>query len=170
MTISDFVADLRAATPSNAAELAVPNEADIREMLHSYEIRMSQAMRKQLADRRARLEDLAGRKALTSPTAYLDLKRVELDFVRNRLASASDAYLSAHKHAFAKTAAALDAMSPLKVLARGYSVATGQDGAVIKSAQAVSVGDPVHLQLASGALRCVVESKEENHGTRETVL
>ena len=170
VTISDFVADLRAATPSNAAELAVPNEADIREMLHSYEIRMSQAMRKQLADRRARLEDLAGRKALTSPTAYLDLKRVELDFVRNRLASASDAYLSAHKHAFAKTAAALDAMSPLKVLARGYSVATGQDGAVIKSAQAVSVGDPVHLQLASGALRCVVESKEENHGTRETVL
>ena len=159
VTISDFVADLRAATPSNAAELAVPNEADIREMLHSYEIRMSQAMRKQLADRRARLEDLAGRKALTSPTAYLDLKRVELDFVRNRLASASDAYLSAHKHAFAKTAAALDAMSPLKVLARGYSVATGQDGAVIKSAQAVSVGDPVHLHLASGALRCVVESK-----------
>ena len=170
VTISDFVADLRAATPSNAAELAVPNEADIREMLRSYEIRMSQAMRKQLADRRARLEDLAGRKALTSPTAYLDLKRVELDFVRNRLASASDAYLSAHKHAFAKTAAALDAMSPLKVLARGYSVATGQDGAVIKSAQDVSVGDPVHLQLASGALRCVVESKEGNHGTRETVL
>ena len=170
VTISDFVADLRAATPSNAAELAVPNEADIREMLRSYEIRMSQAMRKQLADRRARLEDLAGRKALTSPTAYLDLKRVELDFVRNRLASASDAYLSAHKHAFTKTAAALDAMSPLKVLARGYSVATGQDGAVIKSAQDVSVGDPVHLQLASGALRCVVESKEENHGTRETVL
>ena len=71
VTISDFVADLRAATPSNAAELAVPNEADIREMLRSYEIRMSQAMRKQLADRRARLEDLAGRKALTSPTASL---------------------------------------------------------------------------------------------------
>lgn len=170
VTISDFVADLRAATPSNAAELAVPNEADVREMLRSYEIRMSQAMRKQLAERRARLDDLAGRKALTSPTAYLDLKRVELDFVRNRLESASDAYLSARKHTFAKTAAALDAMSPLKVLARGYSVATAQSGVVIKSIQDVSIGDPICVQLAAGALQCVVESKEEEYGTTETVL
>lgn len=170
VTISDFVADLRAATPSNAAELAVPNEADIREMLRSYEIRISQAVRKQLTDRRTRLNDLAGRKALTSPTAYLDLKRVELDYVRNRLISASDAYLSARKHVFSRTAAALDAMSPLKVLARGYSVATAQSGAVIKNAQDVSVGDPVRIQLVAGMLQCVVESKEEKYGTTETVL
>lgn len=170
VTISDFVADLRAATPSNAAELAVPNAADIREMLRSYEIRMSQAARKQITERRARLDDLSRRKALTSPSAYLDLKHVELDYVRNRLIAASDAYLSARKHAFSKTAAALDAMSPLKVLARGYSVTTAQNGAVIKTAQDVSSGDQVRIQLASGALRCIVESKEEEYGTTETVL
>lgn len=170
VTISDFVADLRAATPSNAAELAVPNEADVRETLRSCEIRMSQAVRKQLADRRTRLRDLGERRVLQSPTAYLDLKRVELDYVRTRLESVSDAYLAQRRHAFARTVAALDAMSPLKVLARGYSVTTGPDGDVVKSTDAIRTGDAVRVKLASGALHCVVESKEDEHGRAEVVV
>lgn len=161
VTISDFVADLRAATPSNAAELAVPNAADVRETLRALELRLSQAMRKQLSDRRARLEELAGRRALTSPTAVLDVKRVELDYVRSRVIAASDAYLAARRNAFSGMAAALDAMSPLKVLARGYAMATTPDGAVVKSAAALAVGDRVRVQLAQGALRCAVEDKED---------
>ena len=82
MTISDFVADLRAATPSNAAELAVPNAEDIRETLRGYDIRMAQAMRKQMAQCRAALDNLAGRRVLQSPAAYFDLRRVELDYTR----------------------------------------------------------------------------------------
>lgn len=82
VTISDFVADLRAATPSNAAELAVPNAEDLRETLRSYDIRMTQAMRKQMTQRRAALENLAGRRVLQSPAAYFDLRRVELDYTR----------------------------------------------------------------------------------------
>jgi len=74
VTISDFVADLRAATPSNAAELAVPNAEDIRETLRGYDIRMAQAMRKQMAQRRAALDNLAGRRVLQSPAAYFDLR------------------------------------------------------------------------------------------------
>ena len=85
VTISDFVADLRAATPSNAAELAVPNAEDIRETLRGYDIRMAQAMRKQMTQRRAALENLAGRRVLQSPAAYFDLRRVELDYTRSRL-------------------------------------------------------------------------------------
>ena len=80
VTISDFVADLRAATPSNAAELAVPNAEDIRETLRGYDIRMAQAMRKQMAQRRSALDNLAGRRVLQSPAAYFDLRRVELDY------------------------------------------------------------------------------------------
>lgn len=91
VTISDFVADLRAATPSNAAELAVPNAEDIRETLRGYDIRMAQAMRKQMAQRRAALDNLAGRRVLQSPAAYFDLRRVELDYTRSRLTAAGGA-------------------------------------------------------------------------------
>ena len=92
VTISDFVADLRAATPSNAAELAVPNAEDLRETLRSYDIRMTQAMRKQMTQRRAALENLAGRRVLQSPAAYFDLRRVELDYTRSRLIAAGERY------------------------------------------------------------------------------
>ena len=124
VTISDFVADLRAATPSNAAELAVPNAEDIRETLRGYDIHMVQAMR----------------------------------------------WLAARRHDFAQYAAALDAMSPLKVLARGYAVATDVDGAVLRSAAQTQPGDTIRVQLQDGALHCTVNNREGAHGKTETDL
>lgn len=170
VTISDFVADLRAATPSNAAELAVPNAEDIRETLRGYDIRMAQAMRKQMAQRRAALDNLAGRRVLQSPAAYFDLRRVELDYTRSRLTAAGERWLAARRHGFAQYAAALDAMSPLKVLARGYAVATDADGTVLRSAAKVQPGDPVRVQLQDGALHCTVNNREDAHGETETDL
>lgn len=170
VTISDFVADLRAATPSNAAELAVPNAEDIRETLRGYDIRMAQAMRKQMAQRRAALDNLAGRRVLQSPAAYFDLRRVELDYTRSRLTAAGERWLAARRHGFAQYAAALDAMSPLKVLARGYAVATAADGTVLRSAAKVQPGDPVRVQLQDGALHCTVNNREDAHGKTETDL
>ena len=170
VTISDFVADLRAATPSNAAELAVPNAEDIRETLRGYDIRMAQAMRKQMAQRRAALDNLAGRRVLQSPAAYFDLRRVELDYTRSRLTAAGERWLAARRHGFAQYAAALDAMSPLKVLARGYAMATDADGTVLRSAAKVQPGDPVRVQLQDGALHCTVNNREDAHGKTETDL
>lgn len=170
VTISDFVADLRAATPSNAAELAVPNAEDIRETLRGYDIRMAQAMRKQMAQCRAALDNLAGRRVLQSPAAYFDLRRVELDYTRSRLTAAGERWLAARRHGFAQYAAALDAMSPLKVLARGYAVATDADGTVLRSAAKVQPGDPVRVQLQDGALHCTVNNREDAHGKTETDL
>ena len=170
MTISDFVADLRAATPSNAAELAVPNAEDIRETLRGYDIRMAQAMRKQMTQRRAALENLAGRRVLQSPAAYFDLRRVELDYTRSRLTAAGERWLAARRHDFARCAAALDAMSPLKVLARGYAVATDADGAVLRSAAQTQPGDTIRVQLQDGALHCTVNNREDAHGKTETDL
>ena len=170
VTISDFVADLRAATPSNAAELAVPNAEDLRETLHSYDIRMTQAMRKQMTQRRAALENLAGRRVLQSPAAYFDLRRVELDYTRSRLTAAGERYLASRRRAFAQCAAALDAMSPLKVLGRGYAVASDADGAVLRSAEQVQPGDAIRVQLQDGALNCTVNDREEAHGKTETDL
>ena len=170
VTISDFVADLRAATPSNAAELAVPNAEDIRETLRGYDIRMAQAMRKQMAQRRAALDNLAGRRVLQSPAAYFDLRRVELDYTRSRLTAAGERWLAARRHGFAQYAAVLDAMSPLKVLARGYAMATDADGTVLRSAAKVQPGDPVRVQLQDGALHCTVNNREDAHGKTETDL
>ena len=170
VTIADFVADARASTPSNAAELAVPNAEDIRETLRGYDIRMAQAMRKQMTQRRAALENLAGRRVLQSPAAYFDLRRVELDYTRSRLTAAGERWLAARRHAFAQYAAALDAMSPLKVLARGYAVATGADGAVLRSAAQAQPGDSIRVQLQDGALHCTVNNREDAHGKTETDL
>ena len=161
MTISDYVADLRAATPSNAAELAVPDQADVKETLNSLQSRMEHAIRRQFAEGENRLRDLSGRKVLTSPTAYIDFKRMELDRFFNRLVTVSDGWLAERRQQFAQIAAALDAMSPLKVLARGYSVATDEKGAIIRSISDASGGDRIQLRVTDGMIPCRVESDEQ---------
>ena len=161
VTISDYVADLRAATPSNAAELAVPDQADVKETLNSLQSRMEHAIRRQFAEGENRLRDLSGRKVLTSPTAYIDFKRMELDQLFNRLVTVSDGWLAERRQQFAQTAAALDAMSPLKVLARGYSVATDEKGAIIRSISDASGGDRIQLRVTDGMIPCRVESDEQ---------
>lgn len=157
VTIADYVADLRAATPSNAAELAVPDCAELREALAGADIRLHQAVRKKLQQARAALEELAGRRVLRSPTGFVDLRRMELDAVRTRLAAGAEAAVSARKHEFIRLAAKLDALSPLKVLGRGYAIAQTADGTVLRDAGGVSPGDELGLRLAAGSLRCRVE-------------
>lgn len=160
VTISDYVADLRAATPSNAAELAVPDQADVREALSSLHSRMEHALRRQLTEGANRLKDLSGRKVLTSPTAYLDFKRMELDRLQSRMVSVSEGWLAARCQQFGKTAAALDAMSPLKVLARGYAVATNEKGIIIRSVADASEGEKLQLRVTDGMLHCRVEADD----------
>ena len=148
----------------------MPNAEDLREMLRSYDIRMTQAMRKQMTQRRAALENLAGRRVLQSPAAYFDLRRVELDYTRSRLTAAGERYLASRRQAFAQYATALDAMSPLKVLGRGYAVASDAAGAVLRSAGQVQPRDAIRVQLQDGALHCTVNNREEAHGKTETDL
>ena len=160
VTIADFVADLRAATPSNAAELAVPDQADVRETLNGYRSRFEHALRRQLAEGASRLKDLSGRKVLTSPTAYLDFKRMELDRLQGRIVTVSEGWLASRRQQFGQTAAALDAMSPLKVLARGYAVATNEKGAIIRNTADVVNGEKLRLRVTDGLIPCRVESDE----------
>ena len=160
VTIADFVADLRAATPSNAAELAVPDQADVRETLNGYRSRFEHALRRQLKEGANRLKDLSGRKVLTSPTAYLDFKRMELDRLQGRIVTVSEGWLASRRQQFGQTAAALDAMSPLKVLARGYAVATNEKGAIIRNTADVVNGEKLRLRVTDGLIPCRVESDE----------
>ena len=160
VTIADFVADLRAATPSNAAELAVPDQADVRETLNGFRSRFEHALRRQLAEGANRLKDLSGRKVLASPTAYLDFKRMELDRLQGKMITVSEGWLAFRRQQFGQTAAALDAMSPLKVLSRGYAVATNEKGTIIRSTSDVANGDALQLRVTDGLIPCRVESDE----------
>lgn len=157
VTIADYVADLRAATPSNAAELAVPDESELRDVLSSMEVRTMQAMRKKLSEKRTRLADLGSRRVMQNPTSYIDQKRLELDSVENALMSRFERLISTKKHNYIRYAASLDALSPLKVLGRGYSITTDPLGNAISSAESVSVGDELNVSLSGGCLKCTVD-------------
>lgn len=159
VTISDFVADVRAATPSNAAELAVPDQADVRENLLVIASRLDHVLRRRLTEQRAHLKDLSSRKVLTSPTAYLDLKRMELDRVRAQMVTVSEGWLAERKQQFGSAAAALDAMSPLKVLARGYAVATKESGEIVRSVNQSAPGELLRLRVSDGEIPCRVEAQ-----------
>lgn len=161
VTISDFVADVRAATPSNAAEIAVPDRGEMLEQLLNYEIRAVQALRREIQARRRKLEDLSSRRVLISPKNYLDDKRLLLDNAQGRMAAALERILADRKHRFAAQAAALDAMSPLKVLGRGYAIARREDGTVIKSARDVFSGEKITVRLQKDSFSATVDAVSE---------
>ncbi len=155
-TISDFVADLRAATPSNAAELAVPDRLELKETILSYRKRMAGAVKGSIDSRRERLKRLSGSRALASPMNYIDEKRLLLDHAVNRLASAAALSVKHARSGFVRLAASLDALSPLKVLARGYSIVRKTDGALVRRAGDASKGDRLEIRTSDGKIDCKV--------------
>ena len=163
VTISDYVADVRAATPSNAAELAVPDRAEIAELLANLDIRRSQAMKKKLAELSSRLADLESRRVMQSPAAYLDTKKLELDRASDRLVSAFQSITAQRRREYVRLAASLDAMSALKVLSRGYAIAQTEDGAVLKSVNQAAKGEKITVELGDGSLGCRIENVEERN-------
>ena len=162
VTISDYVADRRASTPSNAAEIAVPDRRELCDALESYDIRASQAMRKKLSQLSDRLESYRNKQVLKSPTAYIDNRRIELDRNRDRLIRAEEQILNRSRQQFISLTAALEAMSPLKVLTRGYAIASDSEGKCIKSVNELSVDTKLRLTLSDGSADCVVQSIEKN--------
>ena len=156
VTIADFVADLRAATPSNAAELAVPDRSEVGAWLGQTRGRLVQAMLRRLEGARKDL-DRAGRcRALQDPMTYVDDRRMELDRQRERLAAGLTAALGGTRQRFGGLAAKLDALSPLKVLGRGYAIPRKEDGSVVRSAADVSPGDGLTLRVSDGEINCQV--------------
>lgn len=155
VTISDYVADRRASTPSNAAEISVPDQYEIRDALNSYEIRAAQAMRKKLRLCREKLDAAVNRPVITNPTTYLDNRRIDLDRKRDRILSLQERRLALSRQRFVRLAASLDAMSPLRVLSRGYSIASKED-MLIRSARELSEGDVIQLRFADSKAECSV--------------
>lgn len=157
VTISDFVADLRAATPSNGAELAVPDQMELRQMIQSLEIRMGQALDGKLKLSRQRLSRLAASRVLQNPMNYLQDRRMVLDHLQKQLASGMRETVSRKKQKLVAFASAMDAMSPLKVLARGYSMTKDSKGQVVTDAAALYPGDEITVTFRSGQLQATVK-------------
>lgn len=161
VTIADFVADRRASTPSNAAEIAVPDMAELLSALQGAGNRLLQAELNLLEKEEQRLLHLSQKRALTDPTAFLQDRKMYLDYVHQKLAGAARSVVEADSRRFAQLTAKLDAMSPLKVLSRGYAMVQSEDGAVLRSSKQVNTGDQVRVRLGEGTLRCTVNDKGE---------
>jgi exodeoxyribonuclease VII large subunit len=161
VTISDFVADLRAATPSNAAELAVQDQDALRQTLDQLSGAMAAAMTRQIKMRRQHLNVLAGSAALQSPEGYLLQRKKTVEMLKNRLISAQNAQLSRKNQRFVAMTAKLDAMSPLKVLTRGYAMAQKENEEIVRSVSQIAPGDVVRVSLADGAFTATVTDKKE---------
>lgn len=161
VTIADFVADRRASTPSNAAEIAVPDMAELLRYLHAAQMRLIQGESNLLKREKQRLGTWESKRVLTDPMTFVQNKRIQLDFVQQRLGSAAVRQADGAMRRFAQLTAKLDALSPLKVLGRGYAMAQDEKGSVLRSSEQVQMGERIRVTLAQGSLQCIVDGKGE---------
>lgn len=157
VTISDFVADKRAATPTHAAEIAVPDRKELLRWLQGARERMIQVQMQRLKTYRQQVNTLAQKRAMTNHLDYLQDKRMLLNHIQKRLSDLANAYLAQKRQRFAALTASLNALSPLAVLGRGYAVAQNQDGKILKSSREIRTGEKISVTLGEGSLTCTVE-------------
>ena len=162
VTISDFVADLRAATPSNAAELAVPDQDALRQTLDDLQNAMAVAMQAKIARAGERLTNLSGRPVLKSPLASFEGRRKALELLENRLIAAQSGTVAKNRQRFVAQVSKLDAMSPLKVLTRGYAMVAKEDGQIVRSVSDVKPKDPIAVRVSDGTIVATVIGGKSN--------
>ena len=163
-TISDFVADLRAATPSNAAELAVPDQDVLKQNLDALSNTMSNILLSRLQACSRQLQILSASPALQSPDAYLQQRCKQLLLLSNRMLSAEKQNLGRSRERFLASAAKLDALSPLKVISRGYSLVQTNDGELIPSVKEAVIGDTVNILFRDGTASAqITDTKEHSY-------
>ena len=158
VTIADFVADARASTPSNAAEIAVPDQREIYRRLDALQTRMVQSEQKRVKALREQFEKMSRSRALQDPMAFIDDKRMLLDYTQKNLAALAQHQMAQRTQQFTALAAKLDALSPLKVLGRGYAVARNEQGQILRAAQEAAAGEKIEVLLGQGSLNCTVNA------------
>lgn len=160
-TISDFVADLRAPTPSAAAELVVPSQNELREKFNNVYSRLYTCAVRIIEKKRLELKVSAESRVLKNPASAIDNSRIYLDSLSRSFENSCQRLLSEKKHTLRELASKLEALSPLDMLGRGFSVTRSGDGMVISSVENVSEGDRISVMLRDGSLGAVVKSVEE---------
>ncbi len=159
-TICDFASDRRAPTPSAAAELAVPDTAELKRKINNVTARMELLLSKAIEIRRTNLNQASQRRVLQSPAAVIDDKRMALLSLDNRMTSAEKLIVSASRNRFVALTAKLEALNPMSVVTRGYSAVFLEDGSLLKSVSQVSSGDKFSLRVSDGEISGVVTEKK----------
>ncbi len=161
-TICDFVADLRAPTPSAAAELAVPDKLQQIGMLNAYLKRIRSALDDRFSYEKSKIELYKSALKRLDPKNYIDSLRVRCDKASMQMDAVVRSSFAAKSSEFASLCAKLDAMSPLKILSRGYSIAS-KDGEIITDTDSIACGDRINVKLSGGSLDCeVIAAKKES--------
>ena len=160
-TICDFVADLRAATPSAAAELSLPDKEDLNRQVQSLATRLTGAQSTRLRRYRTRLDQLSASRVLTSPEGVYRLRREGVEGLSKRLDLAVNRHLTSKRQSMERVVTGLSALNPLAVLGRGYALVQTEEGRVVPTAQELAVGDRVTLRFADGTAKVAVEETGE---------
>jgi exodeoxyribonuclease VII large subunit len=160
VTIADLVADHRALTPTHAAQACVPDRSELLASVRELEARLHDALPRRFALARRRLDDLANRRAFRLPLERVRDRERRLDEISERLRTALPRRLDRCRDRLARTAAHLEAVSPLAVLGRGYSLTQAEDGSVIRDAAQVRPGERLRTRLHRGRLVAKVEAME----------
>lgn len=160
-TVTDLVADLRAATPSMAGELVVPVKVELEQMLTKQKGRLFHLLKTRLDKENMRLSYLAEMSILKRPERWLDKYRDELSKTEERLMLCCENLLNSKQQQLAVLAGKLNSLSPLDTLARGYSICKNAQGEILTDAKKVALQEKIEIQLYSGSLECEVVGKEE---------
>lgn len=155
-TIADFVSDLRAPTPSAAAELAVANIEDVKETLKMYNNRYKIALKKKIELMKLSYEKCMSRPAFKNPTQKINEQYMIIDMKVKSLQNSIQIKLKEEKTKFVKEVARLDSLSPLKTLTRGYGIISKQDGKVVKSVKELSKDDKINIKLIDGEKQALI--------------
>ena len=161
-TICDFVADVRAATPSAAAELAVPDVHEVAARLALLRAAMTAGLSSVLEQGKRRLSAVRERPCFQNPLRLVETGRQRLDEEEGLLAAKMAERMEEKRRSLASRATELELLSPLKVLARGYSIAETLDGRVLSSMKGISPGDPIILRMSDGTIDCTVDQIRPN--------
>lgn len=156
-TICDFVADMRAPTPSAAAELAVPDANELQYALSALKNRMFLNVSSGIADRRSRLEYLTSKGALKSPDEMLSNRSQRLDAAFSKMMSSYENRIGGKKVEFISAATALSKLDPMSVLMRGFAFVSDKNGKNVYSSQALAKGDKINVRFHDGSAVCEVK-------------
>ena len=157
VTLSDFAADVRAATPSNAAEIAVPDIVEIREIIKMLKIRGHQAISGKLTVLRRRMGEISRKPVMQNPKNYIENKRLHIDHMSDKLTQAMKVKTYVCREKFSKLFASLIAMDPHQVLSRGYAIAQFPNGKLIKEKKDVKSGQRIIVKLKNDEISCIVQ-------------
>ncbi len=167
-TIADFVADLRAATPSEAAELAVPDKREIENNLGSLKLRMQQNAFKAIEYHRKQLESIERNILFRTPMEKINQYRQTVDEIKRSITAEMTHLIALHKKSLQALTGKLDALSPHAILDRGYSICSRlPEGEIVRSVQDIAIGDALRILFSDGEAVSEVKEKRGERGSRK---